>query len=461
MNDDQKHHPKSKNTKPITHPTSHPSTKPIPKNHDEKIEASHSPNSQKKSLLSHWPMFVAALLIIAGGTWFYFNHEEQEEAQKKAASHKAPPQPVETAVVDRGDLNIYVRALGTAVPLQTVTVTARVQGQITKIQYNEGQLVKKGDPLLEIDPRPYRAAVLQGEGQLAHDEAALYGAQLTLKRYRLAFARQAVSRQQLDDQIQLVRQYQGSVKSDQGNLDNARVNLDYCEIKSPIDGRVGLRLVDLGNVVQAGANNPLVVITQLQPIAMVFSVPQADLTEVQKNYRPNMVMPVDAFDRTSANKLASGKFLTFDNQVDTTTGTVRLKAIFDNTKNELFPNEFVNARLLAEQRHGVLLVPTIAIQHGSQGAFVYSIAEGNTVKISPVQIGASEGDESEIIQGLQPNDIVAISAFDKLQDGGKVKILNEGPALISGTTTAPHAVVPAASTNSPATGPVPAAGSVK
>jgi multidrug efflux system membrane fusion protein len=371
----------------------------------------------------HWPWVLAALVIVGlgvGGSFVFWGPGEGRKV-----THQMPPLQIQAAAVRKGDLNVYIRALGTVVPLQTVTVTARVQGQISKIQYNEGQLVNRGDLLLQIDSRPYRAALLQSEGQLARDKATLRAAQLTLKRYHPAYQRQAISRQQLDDQVQLVKQYEGSVRADEGNLELARINLDYCQIKSPIQGRVGLQLVDLGNIVQAGSTTPLVVIAQLKPIALIFSVPQPDLAEVQKNYHPNVAMRVDALDRSGVTAIASGRFLTFDNQVDPTTGTVRLKAIFENSNNELFPNEFVNARLLAEQKKGVTLIPSIALQHGSQGSFVYIVAQGSKIQMRNVQVDESESGQSEILSGLNVDEVVATSDFDKLQEGLPVRVKAE------------------------------------
>jgi membrane fusion protein, multidrug efflux system len=274
--------------------------------------------------------------------------------------------------------------------------------------------------LLEIDPRPYQAAVTQAEGQLAHDEAVLAEARIDLDRYQAAFNQNAIAQQQVYDQQQAVKQYEGTVKNDQGLLDTAKVNLVYCHITSPIDGRVGLRLVDPGNIVQANSTTALVVITQLQPITVIFSVAEDYLSQIQQQLRKGQKLKVDAQDRTQVKTLATGSLLTLDNQVDTTTGTVRLKAIFDNKDNSLFPNQFVNARLLIETQRGVVLAPTPAIQRNSQQAFVYVIKPDQTASVTNITVGTADGNITAV-QGIQPGQIVAVSGFDKLQDGIKVQ----------------------------------------
>jgi len=286
--------------------------------------------------------------------------------------------------------------------------------------YKEGQMVHKGDPLLQIDPRPYQAALTQVEGQLAHDEAVLAQARTDLTRYQTAFAQNAVAQQQVFDQEQAVKQDEGTVKNDQGLLDTAKVNLVYCNITSPIDGRVGLRLVDPGNIVQANSTTALVVITQLQPITVIFSVAEDYLEQIQQQVRHGQKLRVDALDRTQATTLASGSLLTLDNQVDTTTGTVKLKAIFDNKNGNLFPNQFVNAKLLVETQHGVVLIPTPAIQRNGQQAFVYVIKSDNTASVQNITAGTNDSNNTAV-QGLQAGQVVAVNGFDKLQDGIKVE----------------------------------------
>jgi len=359
-----------------------------------------------------------ALLAVAG--LLYYQYEAAESTQKAKANTASRPIPILTATANKGEMGIYVEALGTVTPVYTVTVTSRVQGQIMEVYYREGQMVRKGDPLLEIDPRPYQAAVTQAEGQLAHDTALLNEARIDLDRYRTALSRNAIAQQQVYDQEQTVKQYEGTVQNDQGALDNAKVNLAYCHITAPIDGRVGLRLVDPGNIVQANSTTALVVITQLQPITVIFSVAEDYLAEIEQQLRQGQKMKVDALDRTQEKTIATGTLLTIDNQVDTTTGTVKLKAIFDNRDNALFPSQFVNAKLLVKTEQNAILVPTPAIQRNSQQAFVYLVGKDQIATVKNITVGASDGNFTAV-GGIQPNDVVAINGFDKLQDGIKVE----------------------------------------
>jgi len=327
--------------------------------------------------------------------------------------------PATTAAARKGDVRVYVNALGTVIPVYTVSVTSRVQGAIMDVYYREGQMVKKGDPLLDIDPRPYDAALTQTEGQLAHDQALLSEARIDLERYRAAFSRNAIAKQQLDDQEQTVLQIQGTVKNDEGQVANAKVNLVYCHITSPIDGRVGFRLVDPGNNVQANSSTTLVVIAQLQPITVVFSVAEDYLPQIQQQLSGGQVMAVDAFDRAQEKKIASGSLLTLDNQIDTTTGTLRLKAQFPNQDNALFPNQFVNAKLLVDTQHGATLIPSAAIQRNAQGAFVYVVKPDQTVTIRTIRAGTTDGSDVAV-EGLEPGEAVVTSGFDKLMEGIKI-----------------------------------------
>lgn len=291
------------------------------------------------------------------------------------------------------------------------------------VNYREGQMVLKGDLLLEIDPRPFQAQLTQAEGQLAHDQAVLKEAQIDLDRYKAAYSRNAIAKQQLDDQEQIVLQDKGTVKNDQGQVENARLNLAYCHITSPIDGRVGLRLVDPGNIVQANSTTPLVVITQLQPITVIFSVAEDYLPQIQKQLGQGRRLVVEAFDRAQQKKIATGSLLTLDNMIDTTTGTVKLKAIFPNEDNSLFPNQFVNARLLVETQQGATLVPTAAIQRNAQGAFVYLVKSDQTAAMRTISVGTTDGNVAAV-EGVEPGEVVAVNGFDKLQDGIKVTIGN-------------------------------------
>lgn len=369
---------------------------------------------------SRWWMWVVAALIVLA-LIVYVRQRQLSSGAKVKAAPPARSVPILAAAATKGDMGVYVEALGTVTPVYTVTVTSRVQGQIVKIYYKEGQMVRQGNPLIDIDPRPYQAALTQAEGQLAHDQAVLREAQIDSERYKAAYSRNAIAQQQVADQEQTVLQDEGTVTNDEGNLANAKVNLVYTHITSPIDGRVGLRLVDPGNIVQANSTTPLVVITQLQPITVIFSVAEDYLPEIQKQMRNGARLKVDALDREQETELASGYLLTLDNMVDTTTGTVKLKAEFDNRDGALFPSQFVNARLLVKTLQGATLVPTQAVQQSAQGAFVYVIKPDNIASMQNVTAGASDGTHTAV-EGISPGTMIATSGFDKLQDGAKVAI---------------------------------------
>ncbi|MGA8677947.1 MAG: efflux RND transporter periplasmic adaptor subunit [Candidatus Acidiferrales bacterium] len=370
-----------------------------------------------------WIWIVATLLLAIGGLIYYRKQQAAAQAAKAKAALANRSVPITTGTVNKGPIGVYINALGTVTPVYTATITSRVDGQIVSVNYREGQMVRKGDVLIEIDPRPYQAALLQAQGTLAHDEALLSEARIDMDRYQLAFNRNAIAKQQLDDQIQTVKQYEGSVKNDQGTVASATTNVDYATIKAPIDGRVGLRLLDPGNIVTSGSTTPLVVITQLQPITVIFSVAEDYLPQIQKQLHAGSKMSVDALDRAQQHELAKGSLLTLDNQVDTTTGTVKLKAIFPNQDLMLFPSQFVNARLLVDTQQNASLVPTAAIQRNAQGTFVYVIKSDETAAMQTVTVGTTDGSVAAV-QGVQPGDVIATSGFDKLQDGAKVKISN-------------------------------------
>jgi membrane fusion protein, multidrug efflux system len=393
--------------------------KPGP-DHTSSLSSSASATPAKPGQPSKRAWLIVSLVLAVFVGFLYYQHQAAVQEEKVKADNSSKPIPVATAVASQGPMGIYVEALGTVTPVYTVTVTSRVQGQIMEVSYREGQMVKKGDPLLEIDPRPYQAALTQAEGQLAHDTAVLSEARIDLDRYKAALSRNAISQQQVYDQEQAVLQDQGTVQNDQGALENAKVNLAYCHITSPIDGRVGLRLVDPGNIVQANSTTPLVVVTQLQPITVIFSVAEDYLSEIQKQLEHGHKMKVDALDRAQEKTIATGTLETIDNQVDTTTGTVKLRAIFDNRDNALFPSQFVNARLLVETQQDAILVPTPAIQRNSQQAFVYVIQKDQTASVKNIAVGASDGNVTAV-QGIQAGDVVAVNGFDKLQDGIKVE----------------------------------------
>jgi multidrug efflux system membrane fusion protein len=357
--------------------------------------------------------------VLAAG-WFFASRQAPGSAARTGRGAGAPHAvPIVTAPVTRGPVNVYITALGIVTPVYTVTVTSRVQGQIMTVNYREGQMVHKGDLLLTVDPRPYQAALTQAEGQMEHDEAVLDEARIDLERYKAAHARNAIAGQQLEDQEKVVLQDEGTVKNDHGLVDNAKVNLQYCSITSPIDGRVGLRLVDPGNIVLANSTTGMVVITQLQPITVVASIAEDYLPQIQEQLRQGHAIAVDAFDRTQQRKIAAGSLLTLDNVIDTTTGTLKMKAVFPNQDGALFPSQFVNARLLVSTEQAAILVPTAAIQRNAQGAFVYVIGADQTAATRPVTPGTAEGNVTAVT-GVTPGEVIAVNGFDKLQDGVKV-----------------------------------------
>ncbi len=343
------------------------------------------------------------------------------------------PVTLTTAPAKKGDIGVYLDAIGTVTPVYTTTIYNQVTGVLTGVYYREGQMVRKGDPLVDIDPRQYQAQVATAEGNLERDTNVLAQSRMDLERYRTAWAKNAIAKQQLDDQEKLVLQDEGLVKSDQGTLDFDKVQLSYCHITSPITGRVGLRLVDPGNLVQSSGSTALVVVTQIDPITVIFTLAQDHLDEVLAQLRNGAKLTVDAYDRNQQTKLATGKLTALDNQIDTTTGTVKLRAAFDNRKGILFPNQFVNTRLLVTTQHNMTLIPNYAIQHNGEVAFVYVIQNGkdregrpeSTAHVRNVKAGTTDAGMTAV-EGINPGDEVATSSFEKLQDGSKV-ILSQKP----------------------------------
>jgi membrane fusion protein, multidrug efflux system len=356
-------------------------------------------------------MFFVGLAIVLRG--------RGSEADAAALVHGVPGAvAVTTVTATRGDIGVYLDAIGTVTPVYTATITSQVSGQIAAVHYREAQYVRKGSLLIDVDPRPYRAQLDEAEGLLERDTHILEQSRMDLQRYRDAWSRDAIAKQQLDDQEKLVLQNEGTVKNDRGNVDYARTQLTYCRITAPFDGRVGLRLVDPGNVVQAAGATPLVVVTQVQPITVIFTIAQDYLPQIQSELARGRRLRVDALDRAQATTLATGELIAVDNQIDTTTGTVRLRAQFDNKKNELFPNQFVNIRLLVRTVPDAVVAPTSAIQHNGTNAFVYVVSAGQA-HVRPVTPGVTDAGVTAV-QGIEPGDVLANSSFERLRDNAPV-----------------------------------------
>jgi len=401
---------------------------------------SEAPNNTGSTALPSRPrrwtralVTVAVLALIAVLAIVLVRRSSQRPANTAGMALSTPN--IKTANVQRGSIGEYIEALGTVTPLATINVYSQVNGQVIAVHYVEGQIVHRGDPLIDIDPRPYEAQLLQYQGQLERDQALLKQAEIDLKRYQEASAEKAVSKQIYEDEIQTVEQYRGAVKNDMGQVQYGQVQLSYCHITAPISGRVGLRLVDPGNVVFSGGSSPIVVITQLQPISVVFNVAEDYLDQVRSQVTSREALPVELYDRSRLTRLANGKLLTLDNQVDTSTGTVRFRGQFDNADHALFPNQFVNARLLVRTLRDQFLIPTAAVQHNGVQSFVYVVRDGS-VHIQPVTEIATEGDNAAVV-GLQPGDVVAITGFDKIQDGTRVAVVRTNDALAQSAKGAP------------------------
>jgi multidrug efflux system membrane fusion protein len=383
----------------------------------------------------HVIMWILLLLIVAVPLMLVLHHHEKAKEAAAAAKHVTPGITITSATAQKGNIGIYLDAIGTVTPVYTDSITSQVNGLVDAVHYTEGQRVRKGDPLVDIDSRTYLAMLSQAQGVLERDENLLAQAQMDLARYRAAWARNAIAKQTLDDQEKLVLQFEGTVKNDQGTVQFDQIQVEYCHITAPIAGRVGLRLVDPGNVVQSGGNVTLAVITQIEPITVIFTIPEDSLGQVEARLNAKAKLPVDAFDRTAQTKIASGTLLTIDNQIDTTTGTVKGRALFANTNDALFPNQFVNTRLLVNTLEGVTLIPSSAIQQNGQASFVYLI-QSNFAHMVSIKTGVTNGGVTQV-DGINPGDVVANSSFDKLQDKVAVVISNKPVTPSTSRSSAP------------------------
>jgi multidrug efflux system membrane fusion protein len=383
------------------------------------------PKRQKR----RW-LWIALVLLLGVSSYLYWSKPgaaaridtpAADRSGKKTGKSAGPAAtPVVAARARRGNIGDYFAGLGTVTPIYTVTVRSRVDGELMNVFYEEGALVHKGDRLMEIDPRPYQVQLAQAEAQLLKDQASLQNARTDLTRYQTLLQQNAAPEQQVATQKSTVAQGEAAVQADQAQIASARLNLTYCEITAPITGRAGLRLVDPGNIVHAGDANGLVVITQIQPISVLFTIAEDQLPAVLQKLRAGQKLRVDAYDREMTKRIAQGTLTTVDNEIDQTTGTVRLRATFSNNGNELFPNQFVNARLLVQEKRGVVLLPSAAIQRSSNSTYVYLVKPDSSVTVRTITLGTTEGQDSEITSGLQPGDVVVMTGADRLQEGSKV-----------------------------------------
>jgi multidrug efflux system membrane fusion protein len=411
------------NGNPTTNGDPHPVIRQEERGHPAPGAPPNVAQEPRKRHVWRW-LLIAAL---AAGAWYYRPYwlpwvaSTLGRSNANGPSAKAQrPVPVRTAVVEKRDMNLYLNGLGTVTAFKTVTLKSRVDGELIKVAFTEGQMVKEGDLLAEIDPRPFEAQLEQVEGTLAKDEATLELAKLNLVRVQELRKKNSIAQQQVDEQVAAVQQMEGTVQTDAGLVANARLQLKYCRIVAPVGGRIGLRLVDQGNIVHANDVMGMAVITQLQPIAVVFPISQDEIPRVQKQTNAGRTLAVEAYDRGFNAKLATGKLYAIDNQVDATTGTVKMKAVFDNEDGMLFPNQFVNARLLVDTRHDAVIVPSAAVQRGPNGTFVYVVEADNKVDMRTVVTGESEGAETAIATGLVPGDVVVTDGIDKLKKGSEI-----------------------------------------
>src|SRR5215472_11731533 len=379
-----------------------------------------SERPRRRSRLRPFLWLLLIFAIIGAAVWYFPRpHPEAKNTTRPVAG---APVPVGVALVKKGDMPVMLSQLGTVIPLAMVTVKTQISGYLTEVAFQEGQMVNKGDFLTQIDPRPYQVLLEQVQAQFAKDQALLKNARLDLQRYNTLIEQNSIAKQVRDTQISLVAQYEATVQADQAQIDAQKLNLTYCRIVSPVTGRVGLRQVDAGNYVQTSDANGIVVVTQLQPISVIFTLPEDNLPAVMSRVRTGAVLAVTAYDRTGSTELAQGKLDTVDNQIDTTTGTVKLRAIFDNSQESLFPNQFVNIKLLVNTLHDADLVPNSAIQRGAPGTFVYVVKPDHTVAVQKVKLGPTDGQRIAVLSGLQRGENVVVEGTDRLRDGAKVTL---------------------------------------
>jgi membrane fusion protein, multidrug efflux system len=404
--------------------------KPVPPDH-QLPPAEIAPHKRRA-----W-LWVLGILVVCLILYFVFRgHGSSNNSQQAAAGGGgrrgfSGPVTITTVTATKGDIGVYLDAIGTVTALYTDSITAQVTGVITAVHYKEGQTVRKGDPLIDIDARPYEAQVVQAEGALERDQSLLAQAEMDLQRYKDAWARNAIPRQTFEDQEKIVLQDKGTVKNDEGTLQYDQVQVKYCHITAPISGRVGLRLVDPGNLVTANATTTLVVITEIQPITVVATISEDNLGEVMSQPHHGINLPLDAWDRENEKKIATGKVTSFDNQIDTTTGTIKVRALFDNKKEVMYPNEFVNTRLLVKTLHDQILLPSSAIQHNGSAAFVY-VVQNSQATMRNIKTGVADGGKT-VVEGVNEGEVVADSSFDKLQNGSKI-IISEKPLPASSSS---------------------------